>query len=129
MSDTPSVRVAAVQAAASPFDKAGAVETVCSMTAEAAAEGARLVLFPEAYVGGYPWGLAFGTAVGGRSDAGRRVFGRYWESAIDVPGPEVERMGQAAADAGVWLCWPVQVTSTIASSPIQANASSAECPW
>jgi nitrilase len=74
------------------------------MTAEAAKEGSRLILFPEAYVGGYPWGLAFGTAVGGRSEVGRRVFGRYWESAIDVPGPEVERMCQVAGDFGVWLC-------------------------
>ena len=104
MTDHATIRVAAVQAAASPFDTWGAVDNVCSMTAEAAAEGARLVLFPEAYVGGYPWGLAFGTAVGGRSDAGRKVFGRYWDSAVDVPGPEVERLAQAAADAGVWLC-------------------------
>tara|TARA_Y100000817_G_scaffold175255_1_gene136883 strand:+ start:155 stop:1009 length:855 start_codon:yes stop_codon:yes gene_type:complete len=74
------------------------------MTAEAAKEGSRLILFPEAYVGGYPWGLAFGTAVGGRSEVGRSVFGRYWESAIDVPGPEVERMCQVAGDFGVWLC-------------------------
>jgi nitrilase len=80
------------------------VDRVCAQTAEAAAEGARLVLFPEAYVGGYPWGLAFGTAVGGRSEAGRRTWERYWSSAIDVPGPEVERMGEAARAAGVYLC-------------------------
>ncbi len=104
MTDISSVRVAAVQATACPFDTSRAVEIVCSMTSEAAKEGARLILFPEAYVGGYPWGLAFGTAVGGRSEVGRRVFGRYWESAIDVPGPEVERMSQVAADLGVWLC-------------------------
>ena len=85
MTDISPVRVAAVQAAACPFDTNRAVEMVCSMTAEAAKEGSRLILFPEAYVGGYPWGLAFGTAVGGRSEVGRRVFGRYWESAIDVP--------------------------------------------
>ena len=104
MTDISPVRVAAVQAAACPFDTNRAVEMVCSMTAEAAKEGSRLILFPEAYVGGYPWGLAFGTAVGGRSEVGRRVFGRYWESAIDVPGPEVERMCQVAGDFGVWLC-------------------------
>ncbi len=98
------VRVAVVQAAAAPFDPATAVDHVCERTAEASAEGARLVLFPEAYVGGYPWGLAFGTAVGGRSEAGRRTWERYWASAIDVPGPEVERMAEAARTAGVHLC-------------------------
>ena len=65
MSEAKSVRVAVVQAAAVPFDTEGAVDKVYAMTAEAAAQGAELVLFPEAYVGGYPWGLSFGTAVGG----------------------------------------------------------------
>jgi nitrilase len=104
LSDSQTVRVAAVQAAATPFDRDHAVEKVCSMTAEAAADGAELVLFPEAYVGGYPWGLAFGTAVGGRSDPGRRAWERYWSSAIEVPGPEVGRMAEAARSAGVYLC-------------------------
>ena len=54
-------------------------------------------------MGGYPWGLAFGTVVGGRSEAGRRTFGRYVDSAIEVPSPETQRMGEAAADAGVYL--------------------------
>ena len=98
------VRVAAVQASPMFFDTPAAVERVCAKTAEAAGQGARLVLFPEAYVGGYPWGLAFGTAVGGRSDAGRRTWERYWRSAVDVPGPETARLGQAAREAGVHLC-------------------------
>lgn len=100
-SDT--VKVAVVQGAPLFFDKEGSIEKVASMTREAGGEGAGLVLFPEAYVGGYPWGLAFGTAVGGRSDAGRRTWQRYWETAMEVPGPETERLAQAAADAGVYL--------------------------
>ena len=98
------VRVASIQAAARPFDPSGAIDRIGDLTAPAASEGAKLVLFPEAYVGGYPWGLAFGTAVGGRSDAGRRTFGRYWASSIEVPGPEVDRMGAIAKEAGVYLC-------------------------
>ena len=97
------VRVAAVQPRGYPFDSPAAVEHVCAATAEAAANGAELVIFPEAFVGGYPWGLAFGTAVGGRKPAGRRTFGRYHDAAIPVPGPETERMGRAAASGGVYL--------------------------
>ena len=101
MSDSKTVRVAVVQAGATPFDTAAAVDKVVTFTAQAAEEGAELVLLPEAYVGGYPWGLAFGTAVGGRSDAGRRTWERYWGGAVDVPGPETERMGEAAREAGL----------------------------
>ena len=104
MSDTNTARVAVVQTAAIPFDLDATVEHVCSMTVDAAKQGAQLVLFPEAYVGGYPRGLAFGTAVGGRSEAGRRTGERYWATSIKVPGPEVDRMREAAAGAGVYLC-------------------------
>ena len=104
MSDTNTARVAVVQTAAIPFDLDATVEHVCSMTVDAAKQGAQLVLFPEAYVGGYPRGLTFGTAVGGRSEAGRRTWERYWATSIEVPGPEVDRMREAAAGAGVYLC-------------------------
>lgn len=97
------VKVAVVQASPLFFDREGSVEKVIRMTQEAAAEGAKLILFPEAYVGGYPWGLAFGTAVGGRSPEGRRVWERYWSTAMDVPGPEVDRLAEAAKKAGVYL--------------------------
>ena len=103
MSDAPTVRAAVVQAAGHPFDGDAAVEEVVAKTTEAAAEGAGLVVFPEAYVGGYPWGLAFGTAVGGRTPEGRRAWERYWRAAVEVPGPETARMGDAAREAGVWL--------------------------
>ena len=101
--DSERVRVAAVQPRGFPFDSASAVSELCATTADAADAGAGLVVFPEAFIGGYPWGLAFGTAVGGRKPAGRRTFGRYHDAAIRVPGPETERMGRAAADAGVYL--------------------------
>jgi nitrilase len=104
VSKSQNVRVAVVQAAGAPFDPGAAVEAVCTQTAEAAGEGASLVLFPEAFVGGYPWGLAFGTAVGGRSEAGRRTWERYWGSSIEIPGPEVDQMAEAARSAGVHLC-------------------------
>lgn len=104
MSKPSHVKVAVAQPAGAPFEPARAVERVAAMTADAAADGAELVLFPEAFVGGYPWGLRFGTAVGGRTETGRALFQRYWAAAVDVPGPEVDRMGEVAREAGVYLC-------------------------
>ncbi len=104
MTSRPSVRVAVIQAAPVPFDTAATVDRVVAKTREAAEQGAQLVLFPEAYVGGYPWGLAFGTAVGGRSEPGRRVWERYWNGAVTVPGPEIQRMADVAQEVGVHLC-------------------------
>jgi nitrilase len=104
MSQNRTARVAVAQAAPVFFDTSSAVDKVCGLTVEASAQGAELVLFPEAYVGGYPWGLAFGTAVGGRSDAGRRTWERYWAGAVEVPGPEIARVGEAARETGVHVC-------------------------
>ena len=103
MSATATVHAAVVQAAPLLFDLEGTVAKACRLIREAAEGGAELVVFPEAYVGGYPWGLAFGTAVGGRTTAGRRNWERYWKAAIDVPGPETERLGETAKEAGVHL--------------------------
>jgi nitrilase len=97
------LRVAVVQAASVLFDRDASIEKACRLTAEAAAQGARLILFPEAFVPAYPRGLRFGTAVGGRTPAGRRLFQRYFDNAISVPGPETGRLGAAAREAGAWL--------------------------
>jgi len=56
------------------------------LIAEAASYGAQLVVFPEAFVGGYPRGSTFGVTIGNRTAKGREEFRRYHASAIDVPG-------------------------------------------
>jgi nitrilase len=97
------VKVAVVQGAPVFFDGEGSLERVTELAREAAEGGAKLVLFPEAYLGGYPWGLAFGTAVGGRSPAGRRTWERYWGSSIEVEGPETDRLAELARETGTYL--------------------------
>ena len=99
----PSVRVAVVQAGSIPFDTGACVEKVVRLTADATAQGAKVVLFPEAFVAGYPKGLDYGLVVGARDPAGREEFRLYLESAIEVPGPQTERMGEAAAAGGCFL--------------------------
>jgi nitrilase len=90
------VCVAVVQAAPVAFDVARTLEKIADLAADAAGKGARLMLFPEAFVSAYPRGLDFGAVVGSRTAAGREQFRRYWESAIDVPGPHVEQLGGIA---------------------------------
>ena len=98
-----SVKVAVVQAAPVLFDREASIDKACGLIAEAQAEGARLVLLPEAFVPAYPRGLGFGMVVGQRSEAGRRLWERYRENAVDVPSPATEKLGEAARAAGAYL--------------------------
>jgi nitrilase len=95
--------VAVVQAAPVVFDRDATIERVRALTAEAASKGARLAVFPEAFVSAYPKGLDFGARVGGRTQEGRRMFRRYFESAVEVPGPAVTALGAIAREHAVFL--------------------------
>jgi nitrilase len=96
-------RVAVIQAGSILFDTPRTLAKLRELVADAAGRGARLALFPEAFLGGYPKGVDFGVRVGSRSPEGRDWFRRYFEAAITVPGPETEALCELAKDADMTL--------------------------
>jgi nitrilase len=92
-----------VQAAPVAFNVSQTLQKVADLTADARRQGARLALFPEAFVSAYPRGLGFGATVGSRTAEGREEFRRYWESAVDVPGPCVDTLGACARSTSMHL--------------------------
>jgi nitrilase len=97
------IRVAVVQAAPVFMDCDATVAKVGALTAEAASNSARLILFPEAFIPAYPRGLSFGAVVGSRTPAGRRLWARYWANSVPVPGPTTEALGEMARQARAFL--------------------------
>jgi nitrilase len=97
--------VAAVQAAPVVLDKSATLEKVEVLTREAAAQGARIVVFPEAFVPAYPASAVFGAAFGPFFDAAAGpAYRRLAANAMDVPGSDTERLGRTAKASGVYLC-------------------------
>jgi len=96
-------KVAVIQAAPVVFNREATLAKVAGLTAQAAAQGAQLALFPEAFVSAYPRGLDFGAVFGSRTEQGRADFQRYWESSVDVPGPATVQLGRIARDNHLYL--------------------------
>ena len=94
---------AVVQAAPVVFDPPRSIEKLSQLTADAARRQARLALFPEAFISAYPKGLDFGARIGLRTPEGREDFRRYFESAIDVPGPHVDALAAIARQNQIHL--------------------------
>ena len=96
-------RAVVIQAASVAFDPARTVDKLAILAGEAATKDAKLIVLPEAFVGGYPKGLDFGARVGSRTGEGRDWFRIYYDGAIDVPGPHTVRLGEIASAHGVYL--------------------------
>jgi nitrilase len=99
----PSVKVAVVQAAPVLFDRLATVMKACQLIHEAAAQGAQLILFPEAFIPAYPRGLSFGMVVGSRKPEGRQLWQMYWDNAVEIPSPATKALSAAVREAGVYM--------------------------
>ncbi|MER7752844.1 carbon-nitrogen hydrolase family protein [Kitasatospora sp. NPDC097643] len=96
--DLPRFTAAAVQAAPVYLDPDATVDKAVALIAEAARNGAQLVVFPEVFVPGYPyWNWTMNPI------QGSPWFERLQRAAVDLPGPHVEALCAAARRAGVVL--------------------------
>jgi nitrilase len=96
------VRVACAQVEPVIFDREATLDTLASVAADVAAQGAQLVLFPETFVPAYPssrWAHAL--AVWG--EGGKELWARLARASVTVPSAETERIGSVAKQHGLVL--------------------------
>lgn len=112
--------VAAVQISPAFLDRDATVERASQAIAEAGARGARLVVFPEAFVPGYPlwvWSIA-----SGQTQALRALYAELLDQAVTVPGAAVAQLCEAARGAGVYVAIGVNERNVEASGSSLYNA-------
>src|SRR5436189_5820984 len=93
-------KIAAVQAAPVFLDREGTIDLVCARIAEAGAAGAKLVVFPESFVPGYPdwvW-----TVPAGRGAMLGALHAKLLANAVTIPTDATRRLRAAARDAVVF---------------------------
>ncbi|KAJ4969944.1 hypothetical protein NE237_003043 [Protea cynaroides] len=98
----PTVRATVVQASTIFSDTPATLDKAERLIAGASAYGSQLVVFPEAFVGGYPRCSNFEVPTA-MLPQGNINFLKYHASAIDVPGPEVDRLAAIAGKYKVHL--------------------------
>lgn len=96
MADNERFRLAAVQAAAVPFDRDASTAKACSLIREAGAMGATIAAFGETWLPGYPF---FCHAQ--PSEKTWRAMAEYLANAVDIPGPTTDQLCAAAREAGI----------------------------
>jgi nitrilase len=97
------VKVACVQAEPVVFDRDATIDRLAAWTAEAAAQGAELVVFPETFVSVYPSSVWARALAGWGDPRAKAAFALLADSGVEVPGPAADRIGQVAREHGAWL--------------------------
>ena len=96
-------KVAVVQAAPVMFDKTACTEKALVYIEEASKNAVDLIVFPELFIPGYPYGMTFGFAVGSRNPKGRLDWKLYYDNSITIPGPETDALSIAAKTANSYV--------------------------
>jgi nitrilase len=94
---------AVAQTASVLLDTPATMDRALTLVAEAAKQGAQLLVFPEAFIGGYPKGADFHIYLGARTPQGRAEYKQYFDAAVTVDGPEIAKLAKAAAQHKMYV--------------------------
>jgi nitrilase len=95
--------VACVQVEPAILDRARTIDRLEERTAEAAAAGAGLVVFPETFVPAYPSSIWAKALAGWGEPGAKEAFALLHRESLEVPGADADRIAAAAREHGVWL--------------------------
>ncbi len=97
------VRVACVQAEPVILDRDATIEKLAGLTADAAAAGAQLVVFPETFLPAYPSSRWAKALAGWADPRAKEAFALLRRESLEVPSAQERRLGEIAREHGVWL--------------------------
>jgi len=113
-------KVAAVQDTPVFLDRQATITKACTLIDQAAAQGALLVVFPEAFLSGYPdWVWSVPPA---QKNLINNLYQEFLANAVTIPDQTTERLGKAAKQAGVYLALGVNERNSDASNASVYNS-------
>lgn len=116
----PIVKIAAAQLAPVYLNKAATVEKACEVIAEAGREGAQLIVFPEAFIPGYPdWVWLVPNSMGGELNP---LYVALVQQAVSIPDESTAKLCQAAREAGIHVVMGLHEVNTETSKASLYNS-------
>jgi nitrilase len=97
------LRIAAIQSRPVWLDPAGTTARAIALMERAARGGAELIALPETYLCGYPFWVCRTNGAAFDDPLQKQAYARYLEAAIELDGPELAMIREAAGDLGVFL--------------------------
>jgi nitrilase len=97
------VTVACAQIEPVVFDRDATIEKLAAAAAEIAGRGARLAVFPEAFIPVYPSSTWAKALAGWAEEGAKEAFALLAREAVEVPGPAERRLGKIAREHELWL--------------------------
>ncbi len=113
--------IAVVQATPVMFDKNKCLEKVLKYIEECAKNGAELIVFPELFIPGYPYGMTYGFTVGSRKAAGREDWKVYYDNSVLSDGAEMQAIADAAKAHGVYVSIGYSERDSVTSTLYNSN--------
>lgn len=99
MTNYPKFKAAAVQAAPVFLDAEATADKACKLIEKAASGGAKLIGFPEGFISGYPWWVWLTDPI-----TGSPLQQKLMENAVEIPGPVVKKLSEAARKNNIYVC-------------------------
>jgi nitrilase len=99
--NTATFKVAAVQASPVFLNRDATIDKACELIAEAGREGARLIVFPEAFIPAYPdwvWKIP-----SGEEEVLNELYAELLANSVTIPGDATERLCRAARLANAYV--------------------------
>ena len=97
------MRIAAAQARPYWLDPSATTKKVVAWLENAAAQQVEIVAFPETFLSGYPSWLEQTGAAKFDDAMQKRAYAAYLDAAVEVTGPEIQLITEAARDLGIFV--------------------------
>lgn len=115
------LKIAVIQDTPKLFDKKAGLLQVKKLFQKAIMAQAELIVFPELFVPGYPYGMNFGFSIGERTEKGRVDWKRYYDNSILIPGHETDEISKLAKINKVYISLGVSERDNINGTLCNTN--------